>query len=167
LIRRLTNTRAQVAKLEQSIAKELAALPAAYGFSSHEAFIAALRAAGRGGRRRPKRARKPAAPKARKRAVITDRIRARVKNLFKAGKSGPKIAKAVGISLPSVQNIKKAFGLVRTPKKAPPKAKRRRAPSKRAAAPKVRKKPVTPKRPAVPELNPAPTTAVPPAAPAA
>jgi DNA-binding CsgD family transcriptional regulator len=36
-----------------------------------------------------------------------------VKKLVKAGKSGSQIAKAVGISLPSVQNVKKALGLVK------------------------------------------------------
>jgi len=43
-----------------------------------------------------------------------------VKKLAKAGKTGSAIAEELGISLPSVQNIKKALGLVkaRKPKKA-------------------------------------------------
>ena len=67
-------------------------------------------------RRKPGRSKKTAAAKIPKRAVITDAIRARIKKLLQAGKSGAAIAKAVGISLPSVQNIKKAFGLVKARK---------------------------------------------------
>ncbi len=50
----------------------------------------------------------------RKRAVITDETRAEVKRLVEAGKTGAEIAQALGISLPSVQNIKKALGLVKS-----------------------------------------------------
>ncbi len=59
---------------------------------------------------------KPAAgvkKKRRKRAVITEAMRAEVKKMSAAGKTGKEIAKAVGVSLPSVQNIKKALGLVK------------------------------------------------------
>jgi len=51
--------------------------------------------------------------KRRKRAVITDQTRAEVKKLVESGKTGSQIAKTLGISLPSVQNIKKAIGLVK------------------------------------------------------
>jgi hypothetical protein len=166
IIRRLAKTKATVAKLEQSIVEELASLPEAYGFDSPKAFIAAVQAAGRGKRSGAKQAKKPSKPKTRKRAVITDSVRANVRKLLKEGKSGSQIAKAVGISLPSVQNIKKAFGLVKTHKKASPKPKRRRAPSKRAAALKAYKKRVAPKKAEVPEPKSVPTIAVPPAAPA-
>jgi DNA-binding CsgD family transcriptional regulator len=37
-----------------------------------------------------------------------------VKKLVGAGKTGSEIAKSLGISLPSVQNIKKALGLVKS-----------------------------------------------------
>lgn len=47
------------------------------------------------------------------RTVITDDTRYQVKRLVESGRTGAEIAKQVGISLPSVQNIKKAFGLVR------------------------------------------------------
>ncbi len=155
IIRRLAKVRAAAANLEQTLVKELASLPKAYGFDSLKAFIAAV-VAGGGKRKGKKRATKPSKPKTRKRAVITDAVRAKVKALLKAGKSGSQIAKAVGISLPSVQNIKKAFGMVKAQKKAPPKTKRRRAPSKPAAAPKVLRKRVPPvtipeaKAPAIP-----------------
>jgi DNA-binding CsgD family transcriptional regulator len=39
-------------------------------------------------------------------------MREQVKKLVAEGKTGSAIAKEVGISLPSVQNIKKAAGLV-------------------------------------------------------
>jgi len=166
IIRRLEQARAKAAELEQSFQKELASLPRAYGFDSLKAFIAALEASGRGKPSGTKRAKRPSKPKTRKRAVITDSVRASVRKLFKAGKSGSQIAKAVGIPLPSVQYIKKALGLVKAPKKALPKAKRRRAPSIPAVAHKTHKKRVVPKKATVPEPKPAPTIFVPPAAPA-
>jgi transposase len=76
--------------------------------------------------------------------------RARVKKLVQAGKSGSQIAKAVGISLPSVHNIKKALWLVKSrgskvkqasakkkPAKKMPAKKRsvKKAPAKKAFAP--------------------------------
>ncbi len=113
-IKQLEATRAKLVSLEQSIAaelgKELAALPTKYGFDSAAAFIKAFKAAS-GGTRKVGR---PGGPgkKRRKRAVITDETRASVKKMVEAGKTGNEIAKALDISLPSVQNIKKALGLV-------------------------------------------------------
>jgi DNA-binding CsgD family transcriptional regulator len=52
----------------------------------------------------------------RKRATITDATRAEVKTMVEAGKTGAEIAAALGISPPSVQNIKKALGLVKAGK---------------------------------------------------
>jgi hypothetical protein len=166
IIRRLAQARATAVKLEQSFVRELASLPKAYGFDSLKEFIAAVEASGRGKRSGAKRAKKPSKPKTRKRAVITDSVRGRVKALLKAGKSGSQVAKAVGISLPSVQNIKKAVGLVKKPKKAAPKAKRSRAPSKPTAKPKTHRKRAAPNKATIPEVKLAPTTIVPPAAPA-
>ena len=48
---------------------------------------------------------------------MTDATRAEVKKLVEAGKTGGEIAKTVGVSLPTVQNIKKALGLVQKRKK--------------------------------------------------
>lgn len=122
-IKELEAAKAKVADLEQKIIAErpdeLAALPERYGFSSLNEFIKAVKVAvgAAGGRR--KAGRKPAAkaPKAarksRGRARITDETRAQVKALVAEGKSGADIAKVLGISLPSVQNIKKALGLVK------------------------------------------------------
>ncbi|HVS53363.1 MAG TPA: helix-turn-helix domain-containing protein [Opitutaceae bacterium] len=121
-LKELEATRAKLASLEQSIAselhKELAGLPAKYGFDSVAAFVQAVQAASGG--RRGRRAGKAAGPKAGKtksgrkpRAVITDETRAQVKKLVAAGKTGGEIAKELDLSLPSVQNIKKALGLVK------------------------------------------------------
>ena len=126
-LRELEAARAKLASLEQSIAeelnKELAALPAKYGFASTGEFVQAVNAAAGGGRGR-RRGRPPgsaakAAPaqkggrKRRTRAVITDETRAQVKKMVDAGKTGAEIAQTLKISVPSVQNIKKALGLVK------------------------------------------------------
>ncbi|MDP3070251.1 MAG: helix-turn-helix domain-containing protein [Opitutaceae bacterium] len=112
-LKELEVARAKLANLEQSIAdelkKELAALPAQYGFASVGEFIAAVKAAA-GARR----GRKPGAKNRRRRAVITDEMRQQVKKLLEAGKSGTDIAKVVKISVPSVHNIKKSLGLVKS-----------------------------------------------------
>lgn len=115
-IKALALTKAKVAELEKSIAtelnKELAGLPGKYGFDSLPEFFNAVSAAAKGGKRSVAKA--PAgAKKRRTRAVITADTRAKVKSLVEAGKTGAEIAKSVGISLPSVQNIKKALGLVK------------------------------------------------------
>ena len=132
-LKELEAARAKLATLEQSIAdelnKELAALPARYGFASTSEFVSAVNAAtggggpGRRGRRRgrpPGSAAKTAGAtakgggrKRRTRAVITDETRAQVKKLVDAGKTGAEIAQTLKISVPSVQNIKKALGLVK------------------------------------------------------
>lgn len=124
-IKELEAARAKLASLEQSIAdemkKELAGLPARFGFESVDDFVAAVKAAS-GGRRGRRKGRAGAAKKAgvkkagarrRRRAVITDETRAQVKKLVDAGKTGSEIAKEVKISLPSVQNIKRKLGLVK------------------------------------------------------
>ncbi len=120
----LQAVRVRLAELETAVAaeraEELAALPGRYGFESVGAFIDAIRAAS--GKRRGRKPGSKAAStnsaggKRRKRAKVTDETRAAVKKLVEQGKTGSEIAKAVGISLPTVQNIKKALGLVRKKK---------------------------------------------------
>jgi len=96
---------------------ELAALPAKYGFSTVKAFAKAVKAAvGGGGKVGGAAKPKASGGKNRTRAVITDETRANVKKLVEEGKSGAAIAKELKISLPSVQNIKKALGLVKARK---------------------------------------------------
>ena len=121
-LRQLEAARAKMASLEKAISahrnKELGALPAKYGFDNVDDFIQAVRSAGgKRGRGRPAKAAAPAAAagkKRRRRAVITDATRADVKKMVAAGKTGSEIAKSLKISLPSVQNIKKALGLVKS-----------------------------------------------------
>lgn len=115
-LKELAATRAKLASLEQAVQtelrKELAALPTKYGYASAEEFVdAVLTASGRRGRGRPAAA--TGGKKRRARAVITEETRTQVKKLVEGGKTGAEIAKIVGISLPSVQNIKKALGLVK------------------------------------------------------
>ncbi len=120
-LKELEATKAKMASLEKSIASqlqdELSALPAQYGFDTVQAFIKAVKAAAGGRRKKGKGTpSKTSSAKTRTRATITDETRADLKKLAEAGKSGPEIAKALGISLPSVQNIKKALGLVKARK---------------------------------------------------
>ena len=121
-IKTLAITRARVAELEKSIAaelnRELAALPAKYGFQALPDFFEAVRTASRGRVRGGARTggKAAVARKRRKRAVITNDTKSKVKAMVEAGKTGAEIAKAVGISLPSVQNIKKDLGLVKARK---------------------------------------------------
>ena len=124
-IKELEAAKAKVEELEQKIvaerAAELAGLPASFGFESVAAFVKAVRAAAGGKPVKRRKVRKAAKKskkkqpkkKARTRAKITDETRAEVKKLVEAKKTGAEIAKALGISLPSVQNIKKALGLVK------------------------------------------------------
>jgi DNA-binding NarL/FixJ family response regulator len=122
-IKELEAAKARVDELEQKIAAErtaeLAALPASLGFESVAAFVKAVRAAAGGKPVKRRKARKAASKpkkkqkKTRTRAKITDETRAEVKKLVEAKKTGAEIAKSLGISLPSVQNIKKALGLVK------------------------------------------------------
>lgn len=118
-LKEIQAAKARLAALEQSAAAdlkaELAHLPEKFGFASAKAFIKGVKAATGGSSRQSARS----TGKRRTRATITDAMRAEVKKLAEAGKTGGFIAAQVGISLPSVQNIKKALGLVRGRKKSP------------------------------------------------
>jgi hypothetical protein len=107
--------KARVADLERAIATdlrdELARLPRQFGFSDTASFVAALRrASSEGNGKRTPSIREGGS---RKRARITDEIRSRVREMVEEGATGAVIAKRVGISLPSVHNIKSALGLVK------------------------------------------------------
>jgi hypothetical protein len=117
-LKKIATMRAKLVALERSVAiernKELAALPTRYGFENAKAFVKAVKAVGSGKRRQKSKATPTKADtKPRKRAHITDETRAEVKKLVGEGKTGNEIAKAAGISLPSVQNIKASLGLVK------------------------------------------------------
>jgi hypothetical protein len=114
-LKKLAADKARLAKLEASLMAEaqrkLAGLPAEYGFENVNDFIKAVKQAV-GGRRGPA-AKTRGGRQRRSRAVITEATRAKVKAMVAAGKTGGEIASAVGISLPSVHNIKQALGLVK------------------------------------------------------
>ena len=118
-LNQLEAARAKLAEMESTIAAErksaLASLPSEYGFSDLNGFIKALKDAQRagGGRRKAVRSKPAAKAGKRTRAKITEETKAQVKDLVQSGKTGAEIAKSLKISLPSVQNIKKALGLVK------------------------------------------------------
>ena len=116
-LKEIEAAKARIAALEKSLAaemnRELASLPRKYGFVSVKAFARAVRAAvGKSGGIFPGK-KGAGGTKTRKRAVITDDTRAEVKRMVDDGKSGAAIAKTLKISMPTVQNIKKALGLVK------------------------------------------------------
>ena len=117
-IKKIAEYKTRLADLERELFAQLAKLPAQYGFASAEEFIVAFRkaVAGKPGRkagRAPKAVAVKKTKSGRKpRVKITPEIVAQVKSLAEAGKTGNEIAKATGISLPSVQNLKKKLGLV-------------------------------------------------------
>lgn len=117
LLKEIEAVRAKLAALESTheteLKKELKALPSHYGFATTKAFAKAVKAAAGGHSPGAKGAGKTR----RTRVRITDAIRADVKRLVAADKTGAEIARALGISLPSVQNVKKALGLVKKRKK--------------------------------------------------
>jgi len=127
-IKQLAELKAKAAKIEASLEAQrpaaLAALPAEFGFDSLSAFIKALRAAA-GQKYKVKAAKAEKAPKAarrRKRGRITEEVKAAVKAATEAGQTGAEIAKELGISPASVQNVKKELGLTKSRKPAPPEA---------------------------------------------
>ena len=114
------NTLARLTLQLQNSRKGLGVLYRKYGFSNNAEFIKELRnsfdtpMSKRKGAA-AKSAIKPASTKKRqKRTRITPEIKAAVKAAVKAGKTGAAIAKSLKISVPSVHNIKKELGLVRS-----------------------------------------------------
>ncbi len=117
---KLAALKKQIATLESQLSRnnsKLLKLPGKYGFKSMDAFIGALQAAA-GGRQTALPVAKASTATGRKpRAKITDETKAKVKGMVGQEKTGAEIAKALNISLPSVQNIKKELGLVQKRKK--------------------------------------------------
>lgn len=113
IVSELELAKAKVSELEAVMAKErrarLVNLHKELGFESSKELIAALRKAPAGESR-------PAASAGKrprgKRSRITPEMKQELKALVNDGKTGKQIAKQLGISLPSVQNIKKELGLV-------------------------------------------------------
>ena len=123
-IKELARIEAEVLKLEAQVSleriAELASLHESYGYDDLKSFIAALKAAGTKSKpgRKPKVARVKRSK--RTRAKITDAIRAEVKASLEQGLSVSTVAKTAGISVASVNNIKKQLGLVKVRVEAEP-----------------------------------------------
>jgi len=116
-LKELERMKGKLAKLEAELAYEqaleLSKIPAKYGFKSAEEFLEAVAGAVKEVGGSKKKVSEGPKSKRRRRAKITDEIKAKVVEAVKAGKTGARIAKDLGVSLPSVQNIKKAAGLVK------------------------------------------------------
>lgn len=152
-LKELELAQAKVVELKNRIVEELASLPAKYGYESITDFFKAVKEASESVKptKRKATSAKKTAPKAAKKAAaksrgrgarISDEVRAEVKKLTEAGVPGAQIAKQLGISLPSVQNIKKGFGLV--------KARGARKAAAPAVAPSVAPAPVADAAPETP-----------------
>jgi hypothetical protein len=121
-IKELNATKAKIAKLESEITRDLhqtlSKLHTEFGFDDVPSFIKAVKAASTTVVRRG--AHIVASSTKRTRAKINAGTHAAVKKMVKAGETGAAIAAELGISLPSVQNIKKTLGLTRTRKSKKP-----------------------------------------------
>jgi len=122
----LHKAEAQVQQLRKKAASEraerLKGLHLSFGFEAREELIEALVALGGGRRRAGSRAagtasNTPAAKTRAKRSRITPEMKAEIIQAIKAGESGVATAKRFSISGQTVQNIKKAAGLVQARKK--------------------------------------------------
>jgi hypothetical protein len=117
-IKELAALKAQAAKLEAAVeagrAAELSTLPESYGYASLKEFIKALKQAAKA-KPKARKVKAAKAPKAGKktRARITPEVKAQVKVAVEAGKTGAVIAKEFGISIASLHNVKKEFGLTK------------------------------------------------------
>ncbi len=127
----LNDLRQKIAKLEAARDQDLRSAPALFGYKTAADFVKEIGRVNQldvrvhGSASSPRvepaasaqaalAASQSAAPKKKRtRAVITDATRAQVKKLVNQNRTAGEIAKAVGISMPSVQNIKKALGLVK------------------------------------------------------
>ena len=111
-IKELEQLRNQAAALEKRIEEEkaakLASMHAEVGLESTEALISALR----GLAKKPRRAKQP--PKRRKRVRLTPAQKENIAKEIKGGLKGTEAAKKFGVSLPTIQKIKKDFGLVKS-----------------------------------------------------
>ena len=116
-MKQLADYQNKIAALQKDIDREragaLANLHKQFGFATPKELIKAIRAAAGGaGQRADAKGRRH-----RKHARITAEMKDKIKAALQSGKSGAKVAAEFGISLPSVYNIKKAFGLVKARKK--------------------------------------------------
>jgi transposase-like protein len=138
-IKLLRQIKARAARLEASLgaarSAALAALPAQYGYPSVAAFIKALKAAA-GAREPAPVSRLAPNPHGEKttRPRITEEIKAAAKTALAAGQTSQTVARELGISFSSVQNLKKSFGLTRSRSRRPAAPAPAPAPAVSAAA---------------------------------
>lgn len=142
-LKQIADAKSKLASLEEKAASELSSkltnLHTDLGYESREDLIAALQGLGSAkkatGKKRGRKPGKKAAAKApkaakaapakkaggkkarAKRTRITDELKSKVIAAVKAGGKGAAIATQFGISVPSLQNIKKAAGLIKARKK--------------------------------------------------
>ncbi len=130
-IKELADYKAKIVQLEKAVLEEretaLARAHTELGFASRSDLIKALKALEKAGPRRGRKAGKAASKAAagtkaarRKRTTITPELRESILAAVKEGGTGSAVAKRFGVSLPTVQNIKRSAGLTRT--SAPEKA---------------------------------------------
>ncbi|MDQ8203330.1 hypothetical protein [Pelagicoccus sp. SDUM812003] len=122
-LKQIADAKAKLANLEKKAAteqaKKLRDLHKSLGFDSRAELIAALSELEGGKVKRGRKAKAPAAKGAKKRAKrtrITEELKAEVIAAVQAGEKGTDVAKRFGISVPSLQNIKKAAGLTKSRK---------------------------------------------------
>jgi hypothetical protein len=117
-LKQLTEYQTKIDELKNSIEQErskaLSHLHEEYGFKTPAELIKALRAAAG-----PKGAgtRKQGGIRRRKHARITADLREKIKVALQSGKTGTQVAAEFGVSVPSIHNIKKEFGMVKSRKK--------------------------------------------------
>ncbi|MBE2214241.1 MAG: helix-turn-helix domain-containing protein [Opitutaceae bacterium] len=122
-IKELADYKAKIVELEKAVLEEretaLARAHTDLGFASRSDLIKALKALEKAAPKRGrKKGAKPADAKAerkgrRKRTTITPELRDSILAAVKEGGTGAAVAKRFGVSLPTVQNIKRAAGLTR------------------------------------------------------
>jgi DNA-binding NarL/FixJ family response regulator len=126
---KLEKQKADLAVAEAKLAADrlaaLSKLPADYGYENVDTFIKAVKLAASSkslsangktsvqAKSTSLKAPKPVKQYKAQRAKITEEIKSHVKAMAEAGKTGVEIALALNISQPTVQNIKKALGLVK------------------------------------------------------
>ena len=94
-------------------AKELAELPAKYGFKSAKEFIKAIRvaAAGRNGSSPHRLLKKPGSKRRRRYFKISPEIKLKIVDALNKGKTGPQVAEELDVSLSSVYLAKRGISL--------------------------------------------------------
>lgn len=128
-LKQIAETKAKLESLEKKAAAEttqkLSNLHKDLGYGSRAELIAALQSLGGAKAKRARKAKSgtakkavkaakgPKAKKRAKRARITDELKQQVIAAVNAGEKGTVVAKKFGISVPSLQNIKKEAGLTK------------------------------------------------------